>query len=178
MIDRMLGAARLSVDTYEDVEKDSGATKQALFVVIIVTIASIVGQLLGGGEDVGVVEALAVGIIRGVASWAIWALVIWVVGTTILRTAETEADWGQLARGTGFAQTPGILNVLFFIPVVGGPISLVTFVWTFVAMVIAVRQSLDYTSTLRAFFVILIAFIPVVIINTLVILVTGAAQTS
>ena len=45
-------------------------------------------------------------------------------------------------------------------------------------MVIAVRQSLDYTSTLRAFFVILIAFIPVVIINTLVILVTGAAQTS
>ena len=68
--------------------------------------------------------------------------------------------------------------MLFFIPVVGGLISLVTFVWTFVAMVIAVRQSLDYTSTLRAFFVILIAFIPVVIINTLVILVTGAAQTS
>ena len=124
------------------------------------------------------VEALAVGIIRGVASWAIWALVIWIVGTTILRTAETEADWGQLARGTGFAQTPGILNVLFFIPVVGGLISLVTFFWTFVAMVIAVRQSLDYTSTWRAFFVILIAFIPVVIINTLVILVTGAAQTS
>ena len=178
MIDRMLGAARLSVDTYEDVEKDSGATKQALLVVIIVTIASIVGQLLGGGEHVGVVEALAVGIIRGVASWAIWALVIWIVGTTILRTAETEADWGQLARGTGFAQTPGILNVLFFIPVVGGLISLVTFFWTFVAMVIAVRQSLDYTSTWRAFFVILIAFIPVVIINTLVILVTGAAQTS
>ena len=106
MIDRMLGAARLSVDTYEDVEKDSGATKQALLVVIIVTIASIVGQLLGGGEHVGVVEALAVGIIRGVASWAIWALVIWIVGTTILRTAETEADWGNWRAARGSPRPP------------------------------------------------------------------------
>ena len=35
-------------------------------------------------------------------------------------------------------------------------------------MVVAVRQSLDYTSTLRAFFVILIAAIPVAIINGIV----------
>ena len=116
MIGRMLGAARLSVDTYEDVEKDGGATKQALLVVIIVTIASVVGELLGGGEDVEVVRALVVGIIRGVVSWAMWALATWIIGATILRTDKTEADWGQLARGTGFAQTPGILNVLNFIP--------------------------------------------------------------
>ena len=175
MIGRMLGAARLSVDTYEDVEKDGGATIQALLVVIIVTIASVVGALLGGGEDVEVVRALVVGIIRGVVSWAMWALATWMIGATILRTDKTEADWGQLARGTGFAQTPGILNVLNFIPAVGGLISLVAFVWTFVAMVIAVRQSLDYTSTWRAFFVILIAFIPVLIINVIVFLVTGGS---
>ena len=175
---RWLGAARLSVDTYEDVEKDTSATVQALVVVILVTVASIVGQLLGGGEDGGVIKALAVGIIRGVASWAIWALVIWIVGTTILRTEQTEADWGQLARGTGFAQTPGILNVLGFIPAVGGLITLATFVWTFVAMVIAVRQCLDYTSTWRAFFAILISFIPVGIINIIVIMLTGGVQPS
>ena len=178
MIDRMLGAARLSVDTYEDVEKDSSATVQALVVVIIVTVASIVGEFLGGGEGVGVVEALAVGVIRGVASWAIWALVIWIVGSTILRTEQTEADWGQLARGTGFAQTPGTLNVFGFIPAVGGLITLVTFVWTFVAMVIAVRQCLDYTSTWRAFFAILISFIPVLIINIIVVALTGGIQPS
>ena len=37
-----------------------------------------------------------------------------------MKTEHTEADWGQLARCTGFAQTPRILNVLAFIPVVGG----------------------------------------------------------
>ena len=173
MIGRMLGAARLNVDTYEEVEKDGGATIQALLIVIVVTIASVVGALLGSGEDVDVVMALGVGIIRGVVSWAVWALVTWVIGSTILKTEDTEADWGQLARGTGFAQTPGILNVFGFIPGVGGLIALATFVWSFACMIVAVRQSLDYTSTWRAFFVILIAFIPVIIINIIVFALTG-----
>ena len=177
MLGRMLGAARLNVNTFEEVEKDGGATVQALLVVIIVTIASVAGALLGGA-DVNVVEALGVGVIRGVLSWALWALVTWVVGSTILKTETTEADWGQLARGTGFAQTPGILNLFSFVPVVGWLISLATFVWTFAAMIIAVRQSLDYTSTLRAFFVILIAFIPVVILNAIVFVLTGGEFTS
>ena len=154
-------------------EKDGSATLQALIVVVIVTIASVVGEVLGGGEDLEVVRALGVGIVRGVVSWALWALVTWIIGTTILKTEKTEADWGQLARGTGFAQTPGLLNVLYFVPAVGGFISLVAFLWTFAAMVVAVRQSLDYTSTWRAFFVILIAFIPVIILNGIVFLLTG-----
>ena len=141
--------------------------------MVIVTIASVVGEVLGGGEDLEVVRALGVGIVRGVVSWALWALVTWIIGSTILKTEKTEADWGQLARGTGFAQTPGLLNVLYFVPAVGGFISLVAFLWTFAAMVVAVRQSLDYTSTWRAFFVILIAFIPVIILNGIVFLLTG-----
>ena len=172
MIDRMLGAARLSVDTYEEVERDRGATGQALIVVILVTIASVVGQMLGG-EGVDVVRGLAAGIIRGVASWALWALFTWLIGATILKTEDTEADWGQLARGTGFAQTPGLLNVVGFLPGIGLLIALLTFVWTFAGMVVAVRQSLDYTSTVRAIFVILLAFIPVLIMNGLVFTLTG-----
>ena len=89
------------------------------------------------------------------------------VGTKILKTDQTEADWGQLARGTGFAQTPGILTVLVFVPFVGTTIGVIALFWQLAAMVVAVRQTLDYTSTLRAFFVILIAFIPVAIINAL-----------
>ena len=172
MIDRMLGAARLSADTYEEVERDRGATGQALIVVILVTIASVVGQMLSG-EEVDVVRGLAAGIIRGVASWALWALFTWLIGATILRTQDTEADWGQLARGTGFAQTPGLLNVISFLPGIGLLIALLTFVWTFAGMVVAVRQSLDYTSTLRAIFVILLAFIPVLIMNAIVFTLTG-----
>ena len=73
-----------------------------------------------------------------------------------------------MARGTGFAQTPGLFNVLVFLPVVGTVIAVLVFFWQLACMVVAVRQSLDYTSTLRAFFVILIALIPVIIINAII----------
>ena len=171
MLGRMLGAARLSSDTFEDVERDSGATIQALLVVVIVAIAAGAGGILNG--DTSIVGGLVFGVIRGIVNWVVWALVALLVGTTILKSESTEADWGQLARGTGFAQTPGLLNILVFIPAVGGIISLLVLIWQLAAMVIALRQSLDYSSTWRAFFVVLIAVIPVLIINVIVFSVLG-----
>ena len=47
---------------------------------------------------------------------------------------------------------------------VGWPIGLAAFLWQFVAMMVGVRQALDYESTWRAFFVILISFIVVLIV--------------
>ena len=47
MIGRMLGAIRLSSDTYEEVERDRGATLQALAIVILVSIAGLVGTAVG-----------------------------------------------------------------------------------------------------------------------------------
>ncbi len=166
MLARMYGAATFNTDTYEEVEHDSGATIQALIVVITVAVAAGVGGVLDGEGNFG--RGLAFGAIRGVLSWAVWALMAWLVGTTLLKTADTEADWGQLARGTGFAQTPGLFNIFVFVPVVGGVIVFLTFLWQLVGMVIAVRQCLDYTSTLRAVFVIIIALIPVIIINAII----------
>ncbi len=97
-----------------------------------------------------------------------WAAGCWLVGTKLLNTPETRADWGELARGTGFAQTPGLLSVLVFIPYAGGVIAAIIFVWRFVAMLRAVQASLDYSSMWRAFFVVLIAFIPVLIVAGIV----------
>ncbi len=176
MLNRMFGAATLNADTYEEVEKDSSAMIQALLVVIVVAISTGVGGVLDGEGDLG--RGLAFGAIRGVVSWAVWALVAWIVGTTLLKTEDTEADWGQLARGTGFAQTPGLLNILVFVPTVGGLIALLTLLWQLAGMVIAVRQSLDYTSTLRAVFVIVIALIPVLIINLIIFSVIGIFEGS
>lgn len=169
--DRMIGAARLRVATYEDVENDAGATVQALLVVVLVSIAGGVGALLAG--DATAAEALIYGVLRSIVTWAVWALVAWIVGGFILRTAHTHADWGQLARGTGFAQVPGFLNVLFFVPGIGGLFALVAFFWQLAGMVIAVRQCLDFDSTLRAFFVIVIGAIPVAVINVVIFMVTG-----
>ena len=165
MLARMFGAARLDPDTYEDVEHDSGATWQAVAVVILVSIAGGIGGILAGDTDV--VRGIVFGIIRGVVSWAVWAGVAMLVGTTILKTASTHADWGQVARGTGFAQTPGILSVLVFIPVAGAIITFAVFLWQLAAMIVSLRQTLDYESLWRAFFVVVISLIPVVIINAL-----------
>ena len=177
MLARMLGAARLDSHTYEDVERDGRATLQAMAIVILVTIAGVVGELLSG-EEIKVVNAVIVGVIGGVVSWALWALGTYIVGATILKTEHTEADWGQLARCTGFAQTPRLFYVLSFIPVVGGLIVLAAFIWSFVAMLVAVRQALDYTSTWRAFFVILISAIPVIVLNVIILLIIGTVTDS
>ena len=117
-----------------------------------------------GGDETNVVRGLAYGLVTGLVWWAVWALVTMFIGTKLLKTEETEADWGQLARTTGFAQTPGLLNVLIFLPGIGGFIPFLTFIWRLVAMVIAVRQALDYTSTLRTLVVVLLSAIPAVIL--------------
>ncbi len=166
MIDRMLGAALLKVETYEEVEQDQSALPQALLIVTAVSIAGAVGNVLSPDSDV--VRGVILGVVGGVVLWALWALVTWIVGSTILRIAITQADWGQLARGTGFAQTPGLLNVFTFLPVVGVFIPLVVFFWRFAAMVVAVHQCLDYISSWRAVAVILISFIPTFILYAIV----------
>ena len=177
MLGRMLGAARLNVETFEEVENDRSATIQALLVVVIVAVAAGVGGMLAG-EEFDIVRGLVFGAIRGVAAWALWALVTWIVGSTILATKETKANWGELARCTGFAQTPGILSVFVFVPGVGWAIGLLVFIWQFAAMMVGVRQALDYTSTWRAFFVILISFIPVAILFIIFAIILGIADTS
>ncbi len=175
MIERMLGAAGLDAATYEEIEADRSATGQALLVVLLVTVAGIAGALLAG-DDFDLVEALVVGIVGGVVSWALWAFFAMIIGTTILKTEQTESNWGELARTTGFAQTPGILSIFLFIPVLGLVIFLVTFIWSILAMVIAVRQALDYTSTWRAVLVVLLSAIPSFVLTAIVVgLIEGAA---
>ena len=142
MIKRMMGAARLDPAIYEEVESDPSATKQALTVVILVALATGIGTFGTGGP-----AGLVVGIVAGIGLWALWAWITYFVGTTILKTGETEANWGQLARTLGFAQSPGLLKVAGFIPVLGPWVFTIASIWQLVAMVIAIRQALDFTST-------------------------------
>ena len=89
------------------------------------------------------------------------------IGTTLLRTPETEADWGQLLRTIGFAQSPGIFRVFGFIPVIGPIIFFATGLWQLATMVVAVRQALDYRSTWRAIGVVVVGFIVYIILLAL-----------
>ena len=167
LLTRMLGAACLNPHTFEEIEADPRATFQAVIVVILVSISAGIGGVLTYG-----IGGIIIGPLVGVIQWVVWAFVTYLVGTTILKTPETHADWGQLARTTGFAQTPGLLKILGFLPLnIGSVILFIASAWQLVAMVIAVRQALDYRSTWRAVAVVVISFIismiPLIILQSL-----------
>ena len=115
----------------------------------------------------GGLSGLVVGITIGLLGWGAWALITFVIGTTLLRTPATEANWGQLARTLGFAQSPGVFKIVGFFPTVGPVVFTVAAIWQLVAMIIAIRQALDYTSIRRALGVALIGFVPYAIVQAL-----------
>ena len=158
MIKRMLRASMLDAHVYEEVESDSSSIVQAALVVVVVAVAKGVATLSATGNIMGI----AVGIIAGLLSWAVWAFITYLVGTKLLKTGETVSSWGELARVTGFAQSPGILFLIAVVPVVGTWILPVVSLWQLAAMVVGIRQALDYTSTFRAVGVVLIGFVAVI----------------
>ena len=154
LVDRMIRAARLDASLYIEVEADTTATRQALFVVLIYSVCTGIGFGLVDlpSIDVGFFfRNLFVGLLGALVFWFIWSLIIYFIGVTLFKGPSTPwraiATYGELLRSIGFAATPGILMIFTFItPPVGLLISLVALVWMFIAMVIAVRQSLDFTT--------------------------------
>jgi len=117
------------------------------------------------------------GTIAALAGWYIWAWLTYFIGTKLLPEPQTKSDPGELLRTIGFASSPGLIRIAGIIPGIGGVIFLVASLWMLVAMVIAVRQALDYTSTLRAVGVCLIGWaIQLLIIVLLFSIFGGGAQ--
>lgn len=145
LIERMIGAARLDAPTYEEVEHDTTAMGQAAAVVVLSSVAAGIGTVTQAGWS-----GLVVGTIVALLGWVIWAALTWLIGTKLLPEEQTEADIGQLMRTIGFSASPGVLRIGGFIPGVGPFIVLAASLWMLAAMVVAVRQALDYTSTWRA----------------------------
>ena len=171
MVERMVRASRLDVHIFEEVEADTSATRQALSVVALVALATGIASLGTTG-----LIGLFVGVVSAIVGWALWAWILHLIGTKIMPSQSTHADWGQLARTLGFAQSPGILRVLGLVPVVGNIIFAVASIWMLVAMVVAVRQALDYTSTWRAIAVVLIGFIPYLLLMYMAFALLGALE--
>jgi hypothetical protein len=114
---------------------------------VCLLLSSIAGGIgLAGGEGAGLIVAS----ISALLGWVIWAVLIYVLGTKVFAQPQTSADVGELLRTTGFAAAPGVLRVLGAIPGLGVLILVAVSIWMLVAMVIAVRQALDFTSTWRA----------------------------
>src|SRR3989337_3570895 len=157
---RILRSIKLDKEIYREVEHDETSLKQAMLVVVLSSIAAGVGSVPGGGGVVRLVTGTVVSLIL----WYVWAFLTFVIGTKLLPSPETKADMGQLLRTIGFSSSPGLIRVLGFIPGFSVILFPVASVWMLAAMVVAVREALDYKSTLRAFFVCAIGWIVQVLI--------------
>ena len=157
--ERVIGAAKLDVHTYEEVEADRTAMGQAISVVVLSSLAAGIGMIGRAGAS-----GLIVGVVAALIGWFMWAWLTYIIGTRLLPMPQTHADWGELLRTTGFSAAPGMLRILGVVPLLGGLVFFITGIWMLVAMVIAVRQALDYTSTGRAIGVCLIGWVVNVII--------------
>ena len=145
---RVIGAAVLDRETYEDVEADRSATPQALVIVLLSSVAAGFGAARGQGEATVpfFLEIAALSVL----AWVAWSAVIYAVGAFILPTRDTRTDLGELLRTLGFAAVPGLLQVLAAAPGAGSGIFAICILWSLAASVVAVRQALDFESTGRA----------------------------
>lgn len=167
--DRMIGAAKLDADIYEEVEADKTAMGQAMGVVVLSSLAAGIGSIGRGGFGLDIM----VTIILSLITWYVWAYITYLVGTKLLPEPQTKADHGELLRTIGFSSSPGLIRVFGIIPGLTNAVYLIASVWMLVAMIIAVRQALDYQSTLRAVGVCAIGWIVQTIILVLLFSILG-----
>ena len=168
-VNRIIIACKLDVSLYEEVEADKSATLQAALVVVLSSLAAGVGAISLGASNFLMAPILSL------ISWYVWAYLIYLIGAKLFPEPETKADHGQLLRTIGFSSAPGLVRIFGFTPelmsitFIGGGICML------IAMVIAVRQALDYKSTWRAVGVVVIGFLVQAIILIMLLRIFGPA---
>ncbi len=152
--ERMIRAAKFDVQLYEEVEADQAAMGQAMGVVVLSGVAAGIGNFANGGLFGTITTTIA-----ALVGWYVWAFLTYFIGTRFLPEPQTRADHGELLRTIGFSSAPGLIRVLGIIPGLTSPVFAVASIWMLMAMVIAVRQALDYKSTWRAIAVCLLGWV-------------------
>ena len=161
-VNRIIRACKLDVTLYEEVEADKSATLQAASVVVLSSLAAGVGALSLGASNFMMAPLLSL------VSWYIWAYLIYFIGAKLFPESTTKADHGELLRTIGFSSAPGLIRVFGFTPELMSITFIGGAIWMLIAMVIAVRQALDYKSTWRAIGVVTIGFLVQAIVMVMI----------
>jgi hypothetical protein len=149
---RMIGAMQADVKTFTEIEADPSAMGQAVTVIVIAGVASLIGNFFRAGVTAGVL-----GLLGSLLGYALFSFLVFLIGTKLMPEPTTKADFSEAFRVIAFAASPGVFNILAIIPFLGPLISLLVSIWSLVIAVVAVREVLDYSNTGRAIIVCLIA---------------------
>ena len=168
-VNRIIRACKLEISLYEEVEADKSATVQAAIVVVLSSLAAGIGAISLGASNFLMAPLLSL------VSWYIWAYLIYLIGAKLFPEPNTQADHGQLLRTIGFSSAPGLIRIFGFTPELMSITFIGSGIWMLVAMVIAVRQALDYESTWRAIGVVVIGFLVEAIVLVMLLRIFGPA---
>jgi len=163
LIERMTGAMKADVKTFQEIEADPNALGQAVTVIVIASVASLIGNMFRNGLGHGVLMLLI-----NLIAYALWSLLVVLIGTKVMPEPTTKADFNEGFRVIGFTASPGVFNVLAIVPFLGPLISFVIWIWMVVIGVIAVREVLDYSNTGRAVIVCIIAALICIVVNAVI----------
>ena len=146
----MLRAARLESALYEEVEAEPRALGQAFVVVLLASGSAALGAWLGAHPGL----RIAVEAIQPFVFWLGGSFFAYMAGATFFRGPDTQTDFAEVLRTTGFAFSPGLLGVLgatlsVNLATYRVPLWVVIDPWMALAAIVAVRQALDF-STVRA----------------------------
>jgi hypothetical protein len=156
---RMIGAMQADVKTFEELEADPTAMTQAITVIAIAGVASLIGNIFRAGLVAGIFSLVA-----SLVGYALFSFLVFLIGTKLMPEPATKADFNETFRTVGFAAAPGVFGILAIIPFLGPLIGFVIGIWSLVIAVIAVRAVLDYSNTGRAIIVCLLAGVACVIV--------------
>lgn len=185
MFGRALRAAKLDVTLYKEVEADTSLNREALMVVIIAVLLSFFGSVVGAifssvlggifGAQIGFGTLLVAAVVAAIwtaIGYYIWSYLTWFIGT---RFFGGTAEPGELMRTIGYAYAPQWLNVLNFIPCVGGLLSIVVSIWSLVAGIIAIREALDF-DTGKAVITAIIGWLVIFVVGLIIAAIFGVGM--
>jgi hypothetical protein len=165
LAERMAGAMKADVKTFQEIEADPTAIGQAVTVIVIAGLASLIGNIWRLGAFAGLMALVA-----NLIGYALWTVLVVLIGTKVMPEPTTKADFNEAFRVIGFTASPGVFNILAIIPFLGPIVSFVVWIWMIVVGVVAVREVLDYSNTGRAIIVCLIAAVCCWIVVTILLL--------
>jgi len=169
---RAMRASLLDRELYKEVEEDTSLDREALMIVVIVSVASGIAAFITSlyRQQIGTaVLGLIVPSVVGIANYYIWAYVTQFIAINMY---ESETDIGELLRVLGYASVPRLISLFGFIPCLGPVLSFAGGIWALAAGYIGIQEALDLDTTDTVVTVIL-GWLAIMIISGLVTTILG-----
>ena len=133
-IERVIRAAMLDVEFYNEAEADPSLNRAAAVVVVLATALGGVGSAFA--TEVNIAAGAFAGAVTGVIGWLVWSAIALFIGR---RLFAGTSDFGEMVRVIGFSYAPLAIGVIPWLGFVGA-------IWALVAAVIAIREGMDFST--------------------------------